>query len=263
MAGYEVNSMGIRHSLLDSANLIARTGFAFNERLPVYYHGHWIWLSRRCWTTLYTRYESYIAKVIKANLSRGDTFWDIGAHVGLYSLFVSKIVGPEGSVFAFEPSPDVFLLLRSNTQDKNNIQTFQYGIGSTEGTASFAAQGISSMGSFVEEVTEISRHHHPTEQIHKVLVTTRKIDALLNELRNPSLIKIDVEGFELEVLKGSERLLSEIRPILIIEVHPYQLMLSSGTEQTLFDRLQHYDYDWNVIDRNPNSVYTIVANPQG
>src|ERR1700747_3409830 len=121
--------LGLKHHFFHSSNLVARIGFSFSQKLPAYYYGHWIWLSRRCWTSLYLRYEPYMAEAVKANLSRGDTFWDVGAHIGLYSLFASKIVGSDGNVFSFEPSPDVFSLLRSNTLGNDTIQTFQYGIG--------------------------------------------------------------------------------------------------------------------------------------
>ena len=157
-----------------------------------------------------------MADAIEANLSQGDTFWDIGANIGLYSLFASKIVGSDGGVVSFEPAPWVFTLLRSNTRGDDSIQIFQYGIGNADGSALFAAHGYSMAASFIEEVTEltaqgarqalsqlprarweINRIYDPTVPIRKVCVTTRKIDTLLSELQAPSLIKIDVEGFEL------------------------------------------------------------------
>jgi hypothetical protein len=57
-------------------------------------------------------------------------------------------------------------------------------------------------------------------------------------------------------------LLSETRPTLIIEIHPPQLELSGATESELFGFLESHGYQWQVIDRNPNSLYTIVAKPK-
>jgi hypothetical protein len=67
-----------------------------------------------------------------------------------------------------------------------------------------------------------------------------------------------VEGFELEVLKGAAKLLSK-RPVLIVEIHPLQLKLSGGSEAEIFHLLESFDYSCDVIDRNPNSIYTIIA----
>ena len=83
----------------------------------------------------------------------------------------------------------------------------------------------------------------------------------MKELGQPNLIKVDVEGFELEVLKGATGLLSTSRPILIMEIHPPQLDLSDGSEAQVFELLTGHGYGWEVIDRNPNSLYTIIAKP--
>ena len=65
-----------------------------------------------------------------------------------------------------------------------------------------------------------------------------------------------------EAVKGADHLLSIVRPVLIIEIHPPQLTLSGGSEDELFQLLRKHRYDFEVIDRNPNSLYTIVAKPQ-
>jgi Methyltransferase FkbM domain len=91
----------------------------------------------------------------------------------------------------------------------------------------------------------------------------RKLDTLLDAALSPapSLVKIDIEGFELEALKGADRLLSSIRPKLLMEIHPGQLTLSGGSEDELFQRLREHQYHWAIIDQNPNSLYSILASP--
>jgi FkbM family methyltransferase len=251
----------LKHSVLPSADPIARAAFSFNEKLPTYCSGHWIWLSKTCWPALYPEYEPFMIRSIQANLSSGDVFWDVGANIGVFSLIAAKIVGPNGSVFSFEPSPDVFLALQSNTIGDNSIKIFPYGIGNADGSASFVAQGMSAGSSFIEEVTEMNRRYHPGEAIRQFSVTIKKLDTLLSDLRPPSLVKIDVEGFEFEVLKGSARLLSDIRPTLIIEIHPPQLRLSGGSEELLFETLEKHHYGRSILYRNPNSLFTIIAKP--
>jgi FkbM family methyltransferase len=203
-----------------------------------------------------------MVSAIKANLPRGGIFWDVGANIGLFSLFASKIVGPSGHVVSFAPSPQVLSLLRQNTNGQN-IKVLPYGIGNADTLKSFAAQGTSWASSFVEAVTAINRQFLPDQAIEQVTVTMCKLDTLLDSVPspNPTLVKIDIEGFELEALKGADRLLSSGRPKLLIEIHPPQLAMSGGSEDEIFELLHDHHYSWLVIDRNPNSLYSILAMP--
>ena len=214
------------------------------------------------WESLFSRYELAVARAIRDHLEAGQTFWDIGANVGWFSVFASKIVGASGRVVSFEPSPEVFDILFSHVKTAGRITAIRLGVGNVDEVRLFSAHGKSSSSSFVEEVVKMNFRFHPTVQIQNIEVELRKVDSLVKELEsNPSLLKIDVEGFELEVLRGASDLLSSGRPTLIIEVHPRQLELSGGTEELLFQFLRGCRYAWEVIDRNPNSLYTIIAEP--
>jgi FkbM family methyltransferase len=251
--------MGVKHQLLRTANkfVAALPG----PRLPTHLHGQTVWLARDCWQTVYSRYEPHMASAIKESLPSGGTFWDVGANIGLFSLYASKIVGPGGRVLSFEPSPDVLTLLRSNVEGNGNITVMPCGIGNTDGVASFAAHGASSSASFVQDVTAINRDVLPEQPIEQVTVEIRKLDTILESNPPPNLVKIDVEGFEFEALKGADRLLA-IRPKLLIEIHPPQLALSGGSEGAVFEYLQQRSYKWTVIDRNPNSLYSVLCSPR-
>jgi FkbM family methyltransferase len=251
--------MGYKHTVLVLANKLA--GFFFNRKLPTYYQGYLIWLPRESWNSLFSRYERSTGRAIKNHLRAGDTFWDIGAYTGWFSLLARKIVGSNGKVVSFEPSPDVFNLLSANASGLHCIRVIQCGVGNADTVAFFAAQGASSSASFVEDVTKINRHYLPETPVQQVEVSIRKLDSLMIELGRPSLVKIDVEGFELEVLKGATGLLSTARPTLIVEIHPLQLNLSGGSEELLFEFLKGHGYGWEVVDRNPNPLYSIVARP--
>ena len=214
------------------------------------------------WESLFSRYELAVARAMRDHLQAGQTFWDIGANVGWFSVFASKIVGANGRVVSFEPAPEVFDILVSHANTAGCITVIRLGVGNADEVRLFAAQGRSSSSSFVEDVVKMNFHFHPTVQIKNIEVGLRKADSLVKELKSiPSLVKIDVEGFELEVLRGASNLLSSSRPTLIIEVHPRQLELSGGAETLLFQFLQDHRYAWDVIDRNPNSLYTIIAKP--
>jgi FkbM family methyltransferase len=251
--------MSVKHQARRAADLVASV--VFRQKLPTYFHGQLIWLSKSCWSSVYSRYEPHMADAIKAHVPRDGTFWDVGANIGFISLFASKIAGPGGRVLSFEPSPEVLALLRRNTEGEKNIKVLPYGIGNADTLKSFAAQGTSSAASFVEDVTAINRRFHPNQPIEQVTVTMRKLDTLLDAGLSPvpSLVKIDIEGFELEALKGADRLLSSIGPKLLIEIHPPQLTLCGGSEDQIFQTLREHQYRSAIIDRNPNSLYSILA----
>jgi FkbM family methyltransferase len=250
--------MGLKHTLLTGVNATLPVALSFSPKLPTYYQGHVLWLDRRSWSSAYSRYEPNVATAIRDNLKRGDAFWDVGANIGWFSLYASRLVGETGSVVSFEPAPDVFSVLQANTHQVANIKTIHAGIGNRNGNARFCAQGASSAASFIREVTEINSRYHVNIPIKEIDVSIRTLDSFA-DLPYPSLLKIDVEGFELEVLKGASDLLMDMRPKLIIEIHPRQLSVSGGTEEELFHRLSSLSYSWTTIDRNPNSLYTIFA----
>src|SRR5262245_21815296 len=112
--------MSAKHQAHRAANLVA--SIVCGQKLPTYFHGQLIWLSRSCWSSVYSRYEPHTADAIKAHLPRGGSFWDVGANIGLIGLFASKIAGPHGHVLLFEPSPDVLALLRWNVGSVKNIK---------------------------------------------------------------------------------------------------------------------------------------------
>src|SRR5271154_3930327 len=243
--------MNYRGAVLRVADHIASKMFFASRQMPTFYCGRWMLIPSTMWDSLYSRYELPVALAIRDHLDEGQTFWDIGANVGWFSLFASKIVGASGRVISFEPAPEVFDILSAHANTAKGITAIHLGVGNADEIRLFAAHGESTSSSFVEEVTKINFSFQPSVPIQNIKVKLRKIDSLVKELGSrPSLLKIDVEGFELEVLRGASDLLSSGRPILIIEVHPPQLDLSGGAEELLFQFLRDHRYAWEVIDRN-------------
>jgi FkbM family methyltransferase len=253
--------MGVRHAALSIADRVVPAALFFSPKLPTYYAGAVVWPSRESWETVFSRYEPYTARALKQLLRRGDAFWDIGAHVGWFSLFASSLVGTSGRIVSFEPAPEPFRLLTRNTAGVANVTAIQCGLGNADETAPFAAQGESRSASFVEKVTQINADFLPDTPIQRISVPIKRIDTLVREVASvPDVLKIDVEGYELKVLHGAEGLLSSRNPALLIEIHPPQLGLSGGSEDELFTLLHRHGYKWEVLDRNPNSLYSIKAN---
>jgi FkbM family methyltransferase len=165
-----------------------------------------------------TNYEN---KFINA-INIGDCIWDIGANIGHYTKIFSDKVSDSGSVYAFEPSPTNYFQLKKNCELLGNIFLFNFGLGEKEDKVSFQ-QGADSIGA-TSRIVETN-----IDGIEVDIVVG--IDLIKNKIaKAPNAIKIDVEGYEFEVIKGLGKYLSDPNLRLIgIEIH-FELLKERGIE---------------------------------
>jgi FkbM family methyltransferase len=156
-------------------------------------------------------YEANYDASLSKCISLGDTVWDIGANIGMYTVRFANLVGASGLVVAFEPSKVNFLRLTRSCESLRNVELQPFGLGEVNGNVRFQ-QGADDLGA----TSRICEDREVGE-----IVEVRVGDDLIAEgLSAPSVIKMDVEGFEGEVLKGlSRRLLSPELIAVGIEVH--------------------------------------------
>jgi FkbM family methyltransferase len=150
-----------------------------------------------------------VQDAIVRRLKPGATFWDIGAHIGFYSLLASRLVGSTGTVVAFEPEPNNAARLRRSIalNESVNIVVKQIAIaGQIGSTDLFPQNGESAESTIVAEYG----------QGVPVKVECTTLDSLIGE-RAPDLVKIDVEHAELELLHTGRRFVEAHRPDLIVE----------------------------------------------
>jgi FkbM family methyltransferase len=155
-------------------------------------------------------YEKGTIQLLTDLLKSGSTFLDIGANIGLLSAIASKRVGPEGKVIAVEANPKTVDILRHNLalNDCTNTDIYPFALGAENGTA------------LLYENWEVNRGGASLlsqGDAEGIEVPVRRLDELLTD-EVIDVLKIDVEGFELEVLKGGIELLKNQLPVLIIEV---------------------------------------------
>ena len=152
-------------------------------------------------------HESAVAKAITQFLKPGHIFWDVGAHIGYMSLIGSRVVGPGGHVYAFEPLQANVDRLREGLRlnPVTNMTIHPVAVSDSDGLGVLHRHESSLMGSLVGQGP-------PGEQVACVT-----LDTMLASLGPPDLVKIDVEGAELHVLAGAERVLG-LHPILIVEL---------------------------------------------
>jgi len=151
-------------------------------------------------------HELRFAKNMLSAVSPGDIVWDIGANVGLYSVLFSQVCGESGHVYAFEPNPVCRAKLEANlaTNRVKNVTVLSHALGGEDGTVQFVADPVEP-----NTVGHIGRQGETSE--HQFQVECRKPDTLVKEKIAPSpcLLKIDVEGFEYEVITSTEKLFQE------------------------------------------------------
>lgn len=158
------------------------------------------------WTGLH---ESHLQTTIRELLQEGDSFWDIGAHIGFFSLIASRLVGPTGIVHAFEPMNENRDRLRESLalNGITNVNVHSEAIADFVGYAILYAHAASLKWSLHERESNAGGQ--------SVACTT--IDALTQQLGPPSLIKIDAEGAELDVLRGAKHTINNHSPKLVVE----------------------------------------------
>jgi FkbM family methyltransferase len=156
-------------------------------------------------------YERRVQQLLVAQVQVGDVVWDVGANWGYFTLLASRLTGPRGRVFAFEPLPYNLAVLRDVVDGNRlaNVEVVDVAVSDRDGTASLAwAPGEYATPSLARSGGEL------------ITVATSCADSLASRLRRPALVKVDVEGAEVLVLEGAGALLrSEVKPRWIVEVH--------------------------------------------
>lgn len=184
----------------------------------------------------YTDEQEY--RLIDTFLREGDWALDIGANVGHYALRMSQVVGPSGRVIAVEPVPETFALLASNARLFPYRNVTLLNVAASDRTAAV------DMAIPAFDVGLLNYYQaHLTAGEGALGVLTMPVDAL-HLPGKVGLVKVDVEGHELPVLKGMRSLLERDRPALIVE---------TGARETV-DFLEAMGYEAERIRGSGNVV---------
>lgn len=161
------------------------------------------------------KYEKEVSEAIDKILRPGDVFFDVGANVGWDTLIASKKVGQSGIVISFEPGESNLQLLRKNIANnkRRNVHIQPKGVGANTSQLLFAEYGYG----LVNHVITPNTPAQPDAKITAIDIVSID-DFVAGEGIVPNLIKIDIEGHELDALKGAAHTLAEHRPIIICEV---------------------------------------------
>ena len=199
-------------------------------------------------------HEQGTTNLMTALVRRGDVVLDIGAHIGYFSLVFARLVGTEGRVFAFEPNPDNYALLKKNVElnGYRNIVCVQKAVSNTTGKVKLHLCPANSGG---------HRIFGPMENGKTVDVESVRLDDYFADWQGHiDFVKVDVEGAELEVIKGMSSLLEKNAKIkLITEFLPGHTRAVADAEYYLELLSNHGFKFYRINERNKSVQPTTIA----
>ena len=188
-------------------------------------------------------------------------FFDVGANVGLYVWEVAKVC-PTRKILAFEPDPANFQLLEMTQKEADilNLGLCPDALSNQTDEVSFSQDPLTSATGCIRGEEKPWVEQYLNGSTNQITVNTRTMDSAVDDNKIPSLIKIDVEGHEVEVLEGAIHTLSDAKPLLIIESFPPK-------QAKVISLLQTYGYNLEDADRgspvNSKTNNLFAWHPQG
>lgn len=191
------------------------------------------------------------------NVSNGMVCVNAGANVGYHSMIMSRAVGHSGKVYAYEPSSEVFHFLVKNisSKDMRNIVAIEKAVGGYNGEIILYLNDKNCGDNRCFNPQEVSDHygtfidHGFSENPRQEIVEVVTLDSQINE--KVDLIFMDVQGFEFDVLIGSERILQNDRPTIFFEFIPDWYDQIGVDYHTEILRLQNqFKYKLSILKRD-------------
>jgi FkbM family methyltransferase len=198
-------------------------------------------------------HEMPVQDALAKYLRPGMVFYDVGANGGFFSLLGSYLVGPAGRVVAYEPHPITAAQLKKQIRanDMTNVDVVVAAVSDTPGMAKLSDDTSSDTLSLVD--AERARR--------TITVVTTTLDRETKVRPAPDILKIDVEGAEIEVLRGGREFIFSSRPILLVEIHSaeiatkYDDLMSELGYETL-------DLSGNKISAKSSGERFVVSRPR-
>jgi FkbM family methyltransferase len=188
---------------------------------------------------VYGRFSPELITLIKAIVRPGASVVDVGAQLGYVTAHLADLVGPEGSVQSFEPDPNAIAQLRATVRANHHewVKILPIALGASDGEIDFYVSPTLGWS------TAVPGTHRQGLTTVRVPVTTLDKLADAKMIRRPvQFVKIDVEGFEVEVLEGMKALLEQDRPCVLAEVNPVLLKPNGRTTGDLLTALERPGY---------------------
>ncbi len=203
-------------------------------------------------------YEPNSMRLLEKLLPEGGTFIDAGANTGLYSLLAARLAGPFGQVVSYEPSPREFESLVENVRANHlgNLALRRVALGDEKGKGKLRLTSADSSG--LNTLCEMFAYSG-TQLAGSCVVDVCRLDDEVEDLKiqRIDMMKIDVEGFETQVILGAREALARFRPVLLVEILKPALALAGSSVETLEYWLRENNYVFLRIDDDTGSCRRI------
>jgi FkbM family methyltransferase len=208
--------------------------------------------------------EGRVEKAILGELARGQVFYDIGANIGWYSLLAARVVGPDGHVLAFEPSLSNASLAQRNAAVNRfaNVTVVCAGLTDEDGWITFLDKG-NLQGRLDKDDFDAQAEWRAKrdQRVHgRTPVPVARLDSWLEQTGEPApdVVKIDVEGAELGVLRGMTQTIQRSHPTLVIELHRTNVEVADFLDGVGYE---HETIEFAVPTREAPPLAHVLARP--
>ena len=205
-------------------------------------------------------YEPEVRAEIKRSLRPGDAAIDVGANVGWHALLMATVVGPAGRVFAFEPNETTRARLAAGIQANHlgNVVIDPRAVSDRPGSSTFEAPPA---GEFWDGTGRLTREGGGDRHVECVTIDDFVAEQGIGRL---AFMKIDVEGWELSVLRGAARTLETHGPSIVFEYDPAYVSRCGGTPGELTATLTDAGYRLYALDpRRPRAAVARLGDRGG
>lgn len=204
-------------------------------------------------------YESEIVTVLLRALKEGDTAIDVGANNGFFTVLMAKLVGDAGSVLAVEPIARNMEALQENLKlnQIENAELVQMPAGAVNKEVTFWESSDDTSSSCLWDPGLWPDNEQSRQAPKPFRTKTVSLDSLLPLDVTPTVIKIDTEGAEHDVLRGAQRLLRQEVPYVLAEMNPFGLQQMGSSDESLRNFMRNCGYDMFTL-HNTGAIPSLI-----
>ncbi len=202
---------------------------------------------------IYFGFEESELSFLKTFLKPEDCFVDIGSNIGLFSVLASPLVGKKGTIYAFEPTPKTFTRLMENIKLNSLTNLFPENIGLSDTSGSMSFYTSNNEYDAWNSMVRLSQ----LEDSSKININVSALDEYVEskDIQKINLIKLDVEGWEYNVLRGSSNVLSwKDAPVLMVEFNENNAFTAGYYCGQVYEYVESFGYKWYIYDVASNSL---------
>jgi FkbM family methyltransferase len=227
---------------------------SFSIKLGNFLYKNAFGLYKPMYTYFKNKQDDFEISLLRKHIKKGDTVLDIGANIGYYAAMLSNSVGENGKVYCFEPDKTNFNHLEKATTNYKNISILNKAVGpKTEKIKIYTSK----------ELNVDHRTYQPEEYDKVIEIDAVSIDdylLLTERVEAPKVdfIKMDIQGFEMQAIKGMTKTLANNPNIkLISEFWPYGLSKAGSSVTEFFNFLQSLQFNCYLLEKDALSLLTI------